>query len=75
MHLSNPFAKVHSAGYAWIIVVHIYGIHITYSKYWLGTIQNTKFFLKEKLKAYLFTLDDVKILFWYCIIQEDTDVS
>ena len=30
---------------------------------------------KEKLKAYVFTLDDVTFLFWYCAIQEDKDVS
>ena len=32
-------------------------------------------FFEEKLKAYLFTLDDIIFLFWYCAMQEDKDAS
>ena len=56
-------------------MVHIYGIKIALSQ---NTDVEQSTMLKlfhEKLKAYLFTLDDVTFSYWYCATQEDKDDS
>ena len=46
----------------------------THPKYCLEQSIKLKPF-KERLKAYLFTLDDLTFLFLFCVLQEDKDAS